>query len=524
MKVESIGKKPAREQGSSILEVLIALAVLTLGISAVIMLVFANQSLKLDSETAGEALYKAKDSLESARADSRLDFALINPILPFIEDIYTKRVEVETLPDFFTKKVTSVVTWPSEGGRVQNINLTTLVTNLEGPGGGNTCNSVLLGDWSNPQKTEYAFGADILADTSSGFPITSMRSFQHKLYVTVHNDNGNNDETFFILDISDPTVQPSVLEKTDNNSGVSDGLNDVTLDGVRYAYVANAYSSNFATCVNVDGTNLDCGQMQVIDLDSSPPQVVYTYKVPGVTGNNGAGIGTRIFYKDGIVYLGLAKTSGPEFHIIDVGGGGIPGASPTTPKPLGIFEVNNGINAIFVRNEYAYLASPHDEELKILSLSNLANPVQVGFYDAPGGGGNNGNGKSLNLVGNKLYLGRTLLNGNEFYILHNVNPETSLPVLGFKNIKNASNNNTSVNGIIIRDYLVFLITNEQLQIWRIDDPTSITQYDPDPFLTLPPGSGGGLQGTAADCEGNYIFVGSQSSNDKGYISIITSSP
>ncbi|MDP1689245.1 MAG: hypothetical protein Q8L47_03920 [bacterium] len=503
---------------------LIAFAILTLSITAGILVIFGNQSIVVDNETNSEALSMAVALIEKARADSRSDFNLVNPITAteVVGSLtYSKILDVQQM-DFWTKKVSSAITWTGEHGRNLNVQLSTLLTNPDAMNAGDTCSSVLVGDWSNPQKTEYEFGADILNDTSSGFPITSMRSFMHKLYITVHNDNGNNDETFFILDISNPSIKPIVLEKIDNNLTKSDGLNDIALGGVRYVYVANAYSSNFATCVNANGANINCGQMQVIDLSVSPPQVVYTYKVPGVTGNNGAGIGRRIFYKDGIVYLGLAKTAGPEFHIIDVGGGGTAGASPTSPKPLGSFEIDNGVNAVNIRNGYAYIASPNNEELKILSVSNPLIPSQVGFFNAPGGGGNNGNGKSLSLVGNKLYFGRTLLNGNEFYILNNSNPETSLPVLGFKDIRNASNNNTSVNGLIIRDYLAFLITNEQFQIWRIDNPNNITQYDPNPFLTLPPGQGGGLEGTTTDCEGNYIYVGSMSSNDKGYVSIITS--
>jgi hypothetical protein len=81
--------------------------------------------------------------------------------------------------------------------------------------------------------------------------------------------------------------------------------------------------------------------------------------------------------------------------------------------------------------------------------------------------------------------------------------------------------NSSVNGIIVRDALIFLITNEEFQIYHRDSLGAMSQYASP--LTLPPGSGGGLNGSAADCEGNYIFVGSQSSNDKGYISVITGS-
>src|SRR3989344_3912913 len=257
MKVQSIGKKNMK--GFATLEMLIAFAVIILCISAVVMVVFGNQSIAIDSETNNEAITKAQELLEKARADSRFDFNLVNstnqnpavgscPIDYISDDIYCKKIDV-TQTDLFTKKVTSAVTWQTAGRTLSTI-LTTLLTNLEAINGGDTCSSELVGDWTNPQKTEYEFGADILGDTSSGFPITSIQSFEHKMYVTVNNINGNNDETFFILDIINPTTIPGVISKLDNSPGtVSEGLNAVATDGEKYAYVANAYDSSPQACV-----------------------------------------------------------------------------------------------------------------------------------------------------------------------------------------------------------------------------------------------------------------------------------
>lgn len=510
------------QQGLATLEMLIAMTLVVLAISATLPLVSGGQSTLVDSQTNQDALYKAQNLLEEARANAKLDFNLVNPIDPTIDDIYQKSLLVEQA-GLFTKKVSSNLNW-TNGVRSLSVELTTLLTDPTAVGGGNTCNSSLSGNWTNPQKAEYEFGAGILGDTSSGFPITSIQSFNYKMYVTVDNKNGNNDETFFVLDITNPAITPVLLGKIDNNPSplVGRGLNDVAVDGNAYAYVASAHPANFLTCSNPNGTNKSCAQLQVINTSVSPLSVVYSYKIPGVTGSGD--VGNRVFYKNGLVYLGLAKSTGPEFHVIDVGGGGTPGASPTSPQLMGSYEINNGINDIQVRGNYAYIASPNDEELKILDVSNPSSPQLVGSHNAIGGGiPFYGHGKSLYLVGNTLYLGRTLLNGggDEFHILNNMNPETSLPRLGSKNIQNGGSN-TSVNGVLVRDNLAFLITNEEFQIWKIDDPNNITQYASP--LTLPPGPGGGLKGTAADCEGNYIYVGSQSFNDKGYISAITSGP
>ena len=78
------------KRGFSIIEVLIAIAVLTLGISAVILLAFANQTLKTDRLTQIEAVGIAKKMVESARASSRGDFISVQSIPASQESIYSK--------------------------------------------------------------------------------------------------------------------------------------------------------------------------------------------------------------------------------------------------------------------------------------------------------------------------------------------------------------------------------------------------------------------------------------------------
>lgn len=516
MKVQSIGKK---NRGFATLEILIAFMVITLSIGAVVMLAFGNQSVAIDSETNNEALYKAEQMLEEARSISRNDFADVNPlpVFPFIfiqDNVYKKKLLVEPIVgDPYTKKVTSDITWKVDGGRDQTITLSTLLTDKEAVASGNTCNSVLSGDWTNPQMTSYEFGRDLLvpSDPSSGFPIGDIDVKDKKLYIVANNSNGNNMPTLFKFDITDPTQKPAFISSMDNNSGVKAGLNALHVAG-KYAYVANAHRADFDTCVS----GISCSQLQVIDLDTM--MVVGKLKMPGVTGGGGQSIGTSIFYKDGVVYLGLAKTaSGPEFNMIDVGGGGFAGASPTNPIYMRGFSVGHGVNAILVKNKYAYIASPHSEELKIVNIENPGPIVQVGQFDAPLGGGNNGNGKSIYMVGSTLYLGRTLLNGNEFYILNNTNSETSLPIWGSRDVKDLDGNNTSINGVLIRDYLAFLLTNKDFQVLKIDKTT--TPYTITPHATVLPTPGG--SGTTMDCEENYIYFASLLSNGKGYIAKVT---
>src|SRR5207253_2013244 len=107
MKLDKEGKTFNKRSGSSTLELLIAFAVLTLMVTAVIMLSFGNQSIGVDIETNTEALAKTEKLLEDARAASRTDFNSINNFSSTEKSsslTYTKNLTV-TEPDFYSKKV-----------------------------------------------------------------------------------------------------------------------------------------------------------------------------------------------------------------------------------------------------------------------------------------------------------------------------------------------------------------------------------------------------------------------------------
>ena len=510
MKEELIGNK--YRKGFATLEVLIAFSVLILCIGAVIMVVFSSQSVAVDTQLNNEAIYKAKKMLEDLRAISRFDFALVNPSNTTEASgpiTFTKKIDVRQV-DIFTKQATSTVSWVS-GGRSLSVLFTSLLSSPESVSSGGTCSSLINGNWKTPQITTYEFGKDLLGDPSSGFPITAIDVYKKKLFVSVNNSNGNNFPTFFIFSLTNPTV-PTLISSMDNDTTTKLGLNAIKTND-KYAYGANSKQSNFATCVSGS-----CGQLQIFDLGVFPPVVIKTYKIPGVTGTAGKSIGNSIAYKKDIlsgkeyVYLGLAKTeTGPEFNVIDV-------TDPNNPDYKGGYAVSNVINSIFIKDKYAYIATPNSENMTIIDV-DVDSPTflqRVGGSSALTVGGNNG--KSVSVVGNTVYLGRTF-GTNEFYIFNASNP-SSVSVIQSKDI--GTGNDTSINSVFVRDYLAFMITNEKFEVWNIANTSNIYPWTPNSlvseFQDLPGG-----KGTAMDCEENYIYVGSLPSNDKGYISIITGS-
>jgi type II secretory pathway pseudopilin PulG len=113
MKAQLIGKKI---RGMATLEILIAFAILSLSMGAVILVAFGNQSVAVDSQLSMEALGKAQKMLEEARATSRQDFNLVNPYTNTETSgplTFTKTLDVQTSAtdptlDVYTKKVTSL--------------------------------------------------------------------------------------------------------------------------------------------------------------------------------------------------------------------------------------------------------------------------------------------------------------------------------------------------------------------------------------------------------------------------------
>lgn len=508
MKALSTGN--IHKKGGSTLEILIAFAILTLALSATAMVIFGNQYAALAAQLNQEALYKAQGMLEEARATSRFDINLV--VASTSTDtsgslVYTKMLSVSQI-DLYLKQVTSTVSW-SQHGRVLSVSLSTILGDSTNVQGGSTCSSVLTGNWNNPQLgTPIAVGSSV-----DGNPVTGLTVFNKKIYITTSNTHGHNDD-FYIYDTSVMPESPTYLSSMDANI-VTPGLNAVafasTTEGA-FAYVANANTPNWSTC----NAKASCAQVQVISVNNpSSLSVIKNIKIPAtstpfVTGSGGQGIGNTVTYKNGYLYIGLTKTqSGPEFVIYDVGAGA---GSPTNPKYVGSYAVGRGVNTIVVARGFAYLATNDNvREVLVLDVHTPSSPVAVGLFNAPGSLGF-GAGYSLSLIGNTLYLGRNYVsNAPELFVLNVSTPASVLPAIASVDV-GISSDPQSINGIVIRSTLAFLVTTDFLQIYNIANsvsPTLVHSLDV---------SSDGSVGAALACEGNYLYVGAyRSVNDKGVI-------
>jgi len=457
--------------------------VMVCAITAAGLMAFSGQTMASDSELDFQAVDLAQKMLEDQRILASDDFRLVNSTTTK-EGIFNGRVDVAP-QSFFVKSVDAVVDWDISG-RSRQTRISALIADYNATAGDDTCDSNLTGDWTNPQIEKVIDFSQFTESASSTYAIGDIDVYKNKLYVGMEKTGTKTDSTFFVFDIANP-VAPLLINRIDNNAAAMAGINAIAVNKA-YAYVASATTKQF----------------QIIDVSKNPLKI-FSHKI-----NNGEEA-QSVFYKNGYVYLGLTKASGPEFNIINA-------QDPNDPVVMG-FEIDSAVNDIYVKGDYAYLAvADNSQELIILDISNPNSPILINNYNLIPDQTKWGYGNIVRVIGDRIYFGRTYIaNSPEFYLFdHN---QSLINMLG-----NYSENGVpfSVNDLIIRDNLAFILAGSasqggSLRILNIADPANIVE---ERIISLP-GVAGGVGGVAMDCEGNYLYVASVDGAGKSYISVIT---
>lgn len=326
--------------------------------------------------------------------------------------------------------------------------------------------------WSADAINNPEFGVAVRATSAAGAGIRTASIDHIRVTVTYT-------KQFYVVSVSGA---PRVLGGLGQNT-VATGMNAVVVATSTtlgsYAYVAMNSAST---------------QFEVLDVAPRTPTVVSTYQVPGASV-----VAKTLFYKDGYAYLGLANNpSGAELAIIDV-------HTPSSPLPVGTFEVGAGVNAIYMKHGRVYLATDDaHRELIILDAHDLTRLTLSGSYDAPGSVGS-GQGRTLYRVGDLLYLGRyySLTAAPEFAVL---NIAGTPALVGSYDIGPSSAHPFGVYGIIVRDMLAFVLTASpssggSFHVLDISNPMNPLVRS---SVTLPSNGAG----VALDCEGGVLYAAS----------------
>jgi uncharacterized secreted protein with C-terminal beta-propeller domain len=301
---------------------------------------------------------------------------------------------------------------------------------------------------------------------------TSIAVKNDLAYMTLNSPDPG-DADLLVMNLEDPG-NPYIVSSLDTGPG----LYTIAITNT-YAFVGNA-------SIN--------GQLQIIDIrNPAQPQLITTFKLPG-NYNDNTTIPNTMIYRDNKVFMGLQKSQIEEFQVVDVN-------NINSPRVVGSFEIDAGINQILIDGSLAYIASPANEEVKMLGIGNLASIQQIDAFDASGG---SGNGKSLAKSDDLLYLGRTI-GRDELYILDTKGKLKEIATL---------NLNTSVIGLISTSRWLLLATTDgsnSIQFWRKnnDTPTRLRN------ISLP----GRIRSFA--CGKQTLYVATQNPNG---INIITPLP
>ncbi|MDO8530544.1 MAG: type II secretion system protein, partial [bacterium] len=253
MQHDSLTLKNEYQKGLSTLEMLIAMTLIVISISATLPLVAGSQSASVDLQTNQEALYKAEAILEEARAKAVSDYNSVITTSLQSDGIYQKQTYV--IPASVTqcgKDVKASVAWTTDN-RPLGVELTTHFgdTATAQALGGNcdTTPPSFLG-W-NPPDTWAS------SDFDSGNPNpTGLDVLNGIVYMTA-DGNPNSAKNFYIADTNGIAKGTSsgLFATFANNFEAGEKLNDLKVarlsDGKIYAFVAR---------------DTKTGQFQVIDV------------------------------------------------------------------------------------------------------------------------------------------------------------------------------------------------------------------------------------------------------------------
>ncbi|MST04135.1 MAG: hypothetical protein EXS49_01025 [Candidatus Pacebacteria bacterium] len=462
------------KKGQSILEILIAVGIAIVSISAGSMLFFGNQTTFLDQRNYLTGSGLTSECIEASKEIYNRDWNELTAgshgmfynatakswsyasSSSDVSGIFTRIATISTTSISNIKDLKCTVSWSIDPDRPQHIDMYYKFSNSLG----------LYGDWSNPRT----FGA---IDLGAGNEGTDLSVRNKIVYMTTKASSGPKLD-FHVVDATNP-ASPFIVKSI--NTGI--GLMAIDVYG-DYAYVAS---------------ESDVRQFQIINIATNNNPFLVSSS--STSGNGEEGL--SVAYSNGYAFVGIENSiSGPELTIFNV-------SNPASPTIASFYEIGGDLNQIFLKDNYAYLiTSLNNSQIIVLDVSNPASPIFVTKYDVYG----NMAGKSIDIIGNLIYYGSNNEpdpNGREFYILDSLNFPT-LTSTGTANI------NADLNDVYVKDYLAFMATgdtNNEFMLYDISNVKNITLIS---TLNFPQGA------RAIDYESNYVYVAVKSNDSLRIIS------
>jgi len=482
-------------RGFSVLEILIALAMLSSLLIAILLLVLGAPEVLRSAREHHEALLIAEAAIGHMR--QRTDHSLSFPSSTIsTSSIYTTNLDATLLADERTMRVTATVSWIGRGHQTRHTALSTYLTNYQTESD-YPCDVLPRGDWNNVRTSHYALTPGDLLPLDwphSLAPIDKIAANRSYLAMSSKSTNRGNDPSFFLFTLQG---EVPVFKGAAPTSSTTAAVSDMALSST-HAYVASASACSVVS---------RCGQLRIISFTNpAKPRLVgrlllSTTTPPYAEDQNGPVPANSIYYKDDLVYLGLEQTStanGMEFNIIDV-------QNSEQPLWIGGYRVGRTINEIVVREGVAYLATNARGSTDVLMLDvKTPNAIrEVGRVTLPPLQETSrfGYAHTLGISGNELQVGRSYISNADEWVVIDTSSST-LPIQVSKNVGTPLEP-LSVRALLIRETLTGVLTQKRFEIWQHDSSTAVHRIE---NITLPG------DGSDAVCMGNDFYTGS---NDEG---------
>jgi methylated-DNA-[protein]-cysteine S-methyltransferase len=453
-------------KGIATLELLIAIAIVTVTLSGSVMVAFGGQTAGLDVNLTNHGLYRVKTGISETVASLISDWnSAENETIE--DDIYTKTSVISNVTHCL-KQVNYDVDWVTEKFRDQNLNSATLVSSIEEVENlGGDCDPFPPTDWDAPSS--YPFANPIFSGSSASDVDVIKRSGGERfaLVTTLKNPSPSGSNTFWIIDVSDldaDPVQYSAFE-TPNDLLSVDAIQDF------------AFTVGLAT--------EEQNPLIAFDIrDENNIVLVASSSLPNTEGHNSFEKIRSVYYYDGIVYVGADYMIGSEyheFHFFEF--------DDNNPENLNwqdSINVDRKVNDIVVQNGIAYLATGPGGDNAVLRIYDV-DPSSVSYLELLGSfaASSQEDGTSLYLLGNYIYLGRERTTGSnhDFFVIDISDPTN--PTLA-DSAQLALNNNTEVSGIFVNGNIAFIVTSDQTPangggpfiMFDVRDPTDISIISP----------------------------------------------
>lgn len=480
------------KKGFSTIEMVLALLIISISLTATVGLVFGGQSLSIGTNINNESLYLGQKQMENVRATSRNDFgALVEGTTNDTSNVGYKIDRIVENIDDYTKQVTVVVNWLLGGTHQLPVSLSTIVSNPPSFFAGDTCQTPLATDWSSPKVLNTG-----KIDVGSGNTATSIAvsKINDKLYAFITASGGGSHSNFFVVDVSTDIKNPTIVGQVPFGTFSQPELDSVFISG-NYAYVAGynhggGFNDQGGTVSVQDGyahvgTNKGkLTQFGIIDVNQPSSPIVL---------NN-----SKMLLPINYSYFVIDATQ-------------IPSVAPTIAFKDGL--VSEQINLIQINNKKAYVSTegyegsteeiPDGEGFLIYDVSTLTSPIPKGAFDSGAHGygmytkdpahillGSGGNGELFTLMQNSS---------------NDITKIDPFPISIGKRI----------SGLMLSGSYIFLAAQDATKTFQVLDGTDLSNLTA-PIASLDfsgTGSGKGAPAGGMDCQNNTFYMVTDSQND-----------